>query len=169
MNSNQKIEALKKSSVTQSSYAQATRQASFVPPDATRQLRSASSGTPPSGTGEGTGRQQNARQTSMTRRTNTDTSVGTSMLRAGRQQAGTMVTSGTKNYVSYRPQQTGEPSTRLISAQQGRHTVDGEGFLTRMATAAYTRFPCRKQAANSSCKRPLPYLRVQLTQGMYCT
>ena len=106
-------EALRRSSVTQPTYAQATRHPSSAPPDAACQLRSASSGTPPSGTGEDTGRQQNARQTTTTRRTNNATSVGTSMLPEGRQQAETMATSGTNNAVSNRPQQTGEPSTRL--------------------------------------------------------
>ena len=105
------IEALKSSSALQLSYAGVTRQASSAPPQAARQLRSAPSGTSPppssgaqSGTGGGTGRQQNARQSTMTRRTNTATSVGTSMLPARRQQAETMVTSGTNNDVSNHPQ-----------------------------------------------------------------
>ena len=80
--------------------------------------------------GEATGGQQNARQTTVTRRTNTATSVGTGMLPAGRQQAETMATSGPNNDVSNRPQKTAEPSTRLISAQQGRYIADSEGFLT---------------------------------------
>ena len=65
----------------------------------------------------GTGKQHNARQTTMTGRTNTATSVSTSMLSPGTLQAGTMATSGTNNEVSNRPQQTGELSARLISAQ----------------------------------------------------
>ena len=133
------IEALKSSSALQPSYAGVTRQASSAPPQAARQLRSAPSDTSPppssgaqSGTGGGTGRQQNARQSTTTRRTNTATHVGTNMLPAGRQQAGTMATSGANNDVPSPPEQTGEPSTRLISAQQGRYTADSEGFLTRV-------------------------------------
>ena len=93
------IEAPKRSSAIQTSYADATRQASSAPPNAPRQLRSAPPGTPPSGTSGGTGSQQNARQTTMTRRTNTATSVGTSMLPSRRQQAGTIASSGTNNDV----------------------------------------------------------------------
>ena len=86
------IEALKSSSAIQPRYADVTRQASSAPPESARQLRSAPSGTSPPlnsgaqfGTGVGTGRQQNARQTTTTRRTNTATHIGTSMLPAGRQ------------------------------------------------------------------------------------
>ena len=76
------------------------------------------------------GFQQNIRQTAMARRTNTATYIGTSMLPAGRQHAGTMVTSGTNNDVANRPELTGEPSTRPVPAQQGRYTADSEDFLT---------------------------------------
>ena len=53
------------------------------------------------------------------------------MLPVGRRQAEILTGPGNSNDVVNRPEQTGEPSTYPISAPQGIHTADREGFLTR--------------------------------------